>query len=223
MHLVTQCLLFIHVCSRRLLQAWPNLHAVAAAIVFFNQLANKHLYTSPLPTASAEQSISNQQQEQERKRQQSGRAAAMMNEALTQLLSDPGAAAATAAVFQTLKPCCSQLLPLRHDPQQLSSVLQQLLLILSAADPRGLSRCFDYVLFPLSYMLESIASSRTTSGGSSNGGSSNDGSSSSGGRTMAAVPAMTSDKAAEAVLSCLLVLVDRVLSLDADQVRQRRC
>jgi hypothetical protein len=139
-----------------------------------------------------------------------------MNEALTQMLSDPDTAAATAAVFKALKPCCSKLLPLRHDPQQLTASLQQLLVTLAAVDPRGLSRCFDYVFFPMSYMLESVVSLRTAGSSSSSSGGGNSGSS---GRAVAAVPAMNSDKAAEAVLGCVLMVVDKVPSLDADQVR----
>lgn len=133
-----------------------------------------------------------------------------MDSAVSELLSDPAAAQQTAEAFQRLKPVCSQLLYRRNEPQQLQQALGALQSVLADIPPKGLLRCFDYVTYPLLFMVDSIAATRApppaAAATSSNGMS-------------IAVPAAKNDRAAEAVLDCLLLLLQRVgSSLEPDQV-----
>lgn len=132
-----------------------------------------------------------------------------MEAAIAQLLGGPAAAEAKARVFSQLKPLCSQLLFLRAQPQQLQQTLDSLAAALAAAEPVGLKACFDYVMYPLLFMLESAAAARSPASSSSSGT----------GRTAAVtVPAMMNDRAAEAALQCVLALLQRVQGLEQDQV-----
>lgn len=63
-------------------------------------------------------------------------------------------------VFQQLKPICSQLLQLKHDAKLLGEKLRILHRILKEADRDGLQACKDYVLFPLSILLDAIVAHR---------------------------------------------------------------
>jgi hypothetical protein len=136
-----------------------------------------------------------------------------MEAAIAQLLGGPAAAEAKARVFSQLKPICSQLLFLRAEPQQLQQTLASLAAAAAAADEVGLQACFDYVMYPLLFMLESIAACRTPPASNSSS------SSSSASRTAAVtVPAMKQDVAAEAALQCVLALLQRVRGLEQDQL-----
>jgi hypothetical protein len=134
-----------------------------------------------------------------------------METAIAQLLGGPAAAEAKARVFAQLKPLCSQLLFLRADPQQLQQKLVSLAAAATAADPVGLQACFDYVMYPLLFMLESVAGARAPAS-----------STSSDARPPAAaavtVPAMKNDRAAEAALQCVVSLLQRVQGLEQDQL-----
>jgi hypothetical protein len=133
-----------------------------------------------------------------------------MEAAIAQLLGGPAAAEAKAHVFAQLKPLCSKLLFLRAEPQQLQQTLDSLAAAVAAADPVGLQACFDYVMYPLLFMMESTAAARSPASSSS---------SSSTGRTAAVtVPAMKNDRAAEAALQCVLALLQRVQELEQDQM-----
>ncbi|KAF6264998.1 hypothetical protein COO60DRAFT_1187513 [Scenedesmus sp. NREL 46B-D3] len=139
-----------------------------------------------------------------------------MEAAIAQLLGGPAAAEAKAQVFAQLKPICSQLLFLRGEPQLLQEKLDALALAVTAAHPTGLQACFDYVMYPLMFMLESVAAARTPASSSSSSSSS---SSNAGARAAAVtVPAMKNDLAAEAALQCVLALLLRVRELEQDQV-----
>lgn len=133
-----------------------------------------------------------------------------MESAISELLADPAAAQQAAEAFQQLRPVCSQLLYRRNNPQQLQQALTALQHVLAEVPLKGLPRCFDYVTYPLLFMIDSIAATRTPAAvetGSSGSGLS------------VAVPAMRNDCAAEAALDCLLVLLRRVSSsLEPDQV-----
>eukprot|EP00882_Tetradesmus_deserticola_P016542 GHRQ01017673.1.p1 GENE.GHRQ01017673.1~~GHRQ01017673.1.p1 ORF type:complete len:218 (+),score=65.81 GHRQ01017673.1:816-1469(+) len=133
-----------------------------------------------------------------------------MDTAIAQLLGGPAAAQAKAKVFAQLKPLCSQLLFLRGQPEQLQRQLDSLAAAVTAVDPEGLRACFDYVTYPLLFMIESVAAARTPA---------SSGSSSTGPREVAVtVPAMKSDLAAEAALQCALALLLRARGLEQDQV-----
>eukprot|EP00878_Enallax_costatus_P036849 GHUV01041420.1.p1 GENE.GHUV01041420.1~~GHUV01041420.1.p1 ORF type:complete len:163 (+),score=75.45 GHUV01041420.1:655-1143(+) len=138
-----------------------------------------------------------------------------MDSAVAQLLSDPTAAQQNADAFQRLKPVCSQLLYRRSDAQQLQQCLNELHRTLADVPPRGLVRCYDYVTYPLLFMLDGIAATRTPTAAphtaSSNGASSS--------AVSLAVPAMKNDRAAESMLDGMLLLLERVgSSLEVDQV-----
>jgi hypothetical protein len=136
-----------------------------------------------------------------------------MEAAIAQLLGGPAAAEAKARVFSQLKPLCSQLLFLRADPQQLQQKLDSLAAAVATADSVGLQACFDYVMYPLLFMLESAAAARIPASSTS--------SSSDGARAEAAavtVPAMKNDRAAEAALQCVVSLLQRVRGLEQDQL-----
>lgn len=134
-----------------------------------------------------------------------------MQAALEQLAADPEAAHAAAQAFARLKPMCSQLLFARADPQRLAAALGELAAALASVDARGLRRCHDYVMYPLSFMLESIAAARAPASSSTSGG----GSGAPGGSI--SIPAVKNDRAAEAVLDCVLVLQRRAPGVEQDQ------
>jgi len=59
--------------------------------------------------------------------------------------------------FQQLRPVCSILLQHRSSSSHLHDGLTALLGLLRSSDPRGLSGCMDYVLFPLMLVIDSVA------------------------------------------------------------------
>ena len=70
--------------------------------------------------------------------------------------------------------------------------------VLQGCSPSGLQGCIDYVMFPLLMMLDSIASTRQRVDGEPETGA-----------TAVALPAMSSDRAAEAAVACLRCLLQR--------------
>lgn len=134
----------------------------------------------------------------------------MMDSAVSKLIFDSAAAQQTAEAFQRLKPICSQLLYRRTDPQLLLQCLKDLHTALAGVSSRGLARCYDYITYPLLLMIDCIAVTRTAQATSNGTSSAANG---------IAVPAMKTDRAAEAVLDCMLLLLERVASsLEGDQV-----
>jgi hypothetical protein len=131
-----------------------------------------------------------------------------MEAAIAQLLGGPAAAEAKARVFAQLKPLCSQLLFLRAEPQQLQQKLDSLAAAVTTADPAGLQACFDYVTYPLLFMLESVAAARSPASSSE----------ARAGAAAVTVPAMKNDRAAEAALQCVVALLQRVQGLEQDQL-----
>lgn len=98
--------------------------------------------------------------------------------------------------FAALQPVCSRLLASRSDAVQLTALLVELRQLLEAANLEGLKGCVDYVLFPLQLALDAVAATRGTD---TPGDSS----------AAVALPALASDKAAEAALAALLALMRR--------------
>lgn len=143
-------------------------------------------------------------------------------------------AAARSRVFQTLRPLCARLMQLCSEPEALHSALGELAAVLPALEPAGLQACLDYVAFPLTAILASVAAARQapSSGGSHPGGGASLQSGMRGGTAAAgkealpavpppaelAVPAARSDRAAEAVLSCLHALLAHCALCEADQL-----
>jgi hypothetical protein len=117
-----------------------------------------------------------------------------------------------AVAFAALRPLCAPLLQLRHDGPALAAALAALRPVLSSAPPRGLARCFDYVMLPLALMLDSAVAARSGAGDSG----------ASAGQGGPAVPGMRSDAAAEGALSCVLTLLQRAGpdAAEADQAAQ---
>lgn len=145
----------------------------------------------------------------------------MLDASLAQLQANPAAAEAAADAFQRLRPICAQLLPLRADPTALAAALAALDEAVQAIPAAGLRRCFDYVTYPLLFMLDAAAAMRTpaadSTAGSSTAGSSPAGSSAARGAMMN-VPAMQQDAAFEALLQAVLSLLQRCRDLERDQV-----
>lgn len=140
----------------------------------------------------------------------------MLDAALAQLQADPAAAEAAADAFQCLRPICAQLLSLRADPPALTAALVALDEAVQAVPAAGLRRCFDYVTYPLLFMLDAAAAARTLAAGST-AGSSTAGSSTAR-AAMMNVPAMHQDAAVEALLQVVLSLLQRCRDLERDQV-----
>jgi hypothetical protein len=143
----------------------------------------------------------------------------MLGSALAELQADPAAAEAAAEAFQRLKPICARLLTLRNDPSTLTSGFRALADTLQAVPAPGLRRCYDYVTYPLLFMLDAAAAVRSPAAASS---SSSSGSTGSAGTTkpqgMMQVPAMQQDSAVEALLQCVLVLLQRCEAVESDQL-----
>lgn len=70
------------------------------------------------------------------------------------------AAGSRQAAFQALRPVCSELLQSRTSPAQLLQGLEALAAVLPDLDAAGLAGCWDYVMFPLLLVVDSIASLR---------------------------------------------------------------
>lgn len=93
---------------------------------------------------------------------------------------------------------------------------------LEEASQAGLQQCLDYVLFPLLMMLDAIAATRQASGAGSSGASGGSqaarspaGEGAAAGALMA-LPAMGSDRAAEAALGCVLRVLRRCPAQSGD-------
>jgi hypothetical protein len=83
----------------------------------------------------------------------------------------------------------------------------------------GLRRCFDYVTYPLLFMLDAAAAMRTPAAGSSTAaGGSNTAAGSRSSTAAMNVPAMQQDAAVEALLQAVLGLLRRCRDLETDQV-----
>lgn len=125
---------------------------------------------------------------------------------------DPQAAQIQAQVFQQLRPVCVHLLHMRTDPTQLHNGLKSLLAVLRGCDPRGLSACWDYVMVPLTVILESVTAARQPPPGADVSNIGQDGSSATmqqSGPATIAVPAASHDRVAEDVLDCILIMLHR--------------
>lgn len=68
-----------------------------------------------------------------------------------------------AQVFWQLQPLCSNLLKARKDATELEGFVSRLAKMLERVDPVGLQACLDYVLFPLTVILDASLSSRDDS------------------------------------------------------------
>ena len=114
---------------------------------------------------------------------------------------DALAAARRHEAFQKLRPVCSVLLQQRSSASHLHEGLTALHSLLESIDPKGLSGCTDYVLFPLMLIIDSVAPSRQKQASADTVAS--DPSVSTHGEEPgeAAVPAAKSDKVAEAAMS----------------------
>ena len=107
-------------------------------------------------------------------------------------------AAARQATFQQLRPICAGLLQKRTAPHPLAEALTTLCSTLASLDPYGLGGCWDYIIFPLSLILDSILPARGTLGP---GGTVSSGAGTGAGvGSDLPVPAARSDKVAEAAL-----------------------
>jgi hypothetical protein len=128
---------------------------------------------------------------------------------------------ARAEAFLQLRPLCANLLQHRQDPTALYKALQSLHEALVSVDSCGLTSCYDYTMFPLIIMLESVVAARSdASAGGGGGGGVKDGNGappSSSTTPAVAVPAASSTRVAEALLQCLVTLVTRVVTCEADQ------
>lgn len=88
--------------------------------------------------------------------------------------------------------------------------------MLQAATSAGLQQCQDYVMFPLLLMLDAIAANRqNTQNGQQQGAAA---ASSGEAAALMALPAMSSDRAAEAALACLLQVVRRCIFQTSDSL-----
>ena len=113
-----------------------------------------------------------------------------------------GAAAHRQAAFQALRPVCSALLQHRMDAADLASKLAALQKILEQTETVGLSQCWDYVLFPLMLVVDSVAGTRMAPAAAAAGSA---GGAAQAGMAAAAaeevpVPAAKADRVAEAAL-----------------------
>lgn len=155
----------------------------------------------------------------------------MLGPAIAQLQADPEAAEAAAAAFQRLKPICAQLLRLRQEPQSLAAALQVLQDTIESLPTAGLRRCYDYTMYPLLFMLDAAAAMRASPPGAGPAQPVNSSSTASiaianGGKAggagrpqvLMSVPAMQQDVAVEALLRCVLALLQRCVGLEADQL-----
>lgn len=148
----------------------------------------------------------------------------MLGSALAELQGDPAAAEAGAEAFQRLKPICAQLMPLRNDPHRLTAALPALADAMQAVPTAGLRRCYDYVTYPLLFMLDAAGAMRASAAAASSGSGTAGGTTSSstvrdkGAKALMSVPAMQQDAAVEALLQCVLVLLQRCKGLEADQL-----
>eukprot|EP00955_Chlamydomonas_euryale_P098920 365182-Chlamydomonas_euryale.AAC.11 len=122
-----------------------------------------------------------------------------------------GGGSAAQVVFRALRPVCSELLQHRNDAVALHACLAALAAAVDGAEPSGLAGCFDYVMFPLLLVVDSIAPARSAMAGTSGGGSG-------GGGSDVAVPAARSDRVADAALTCVRDIVACCgARIDADQ------
>jgi hypothetical protein len=64
------------------------------------------------------------------------------------------------AAFQALRPVTTKLLQLRTQPAQLQAQLRALQSLLAELPPEGLQGCWDYVLLPLTLLMDSVGPSR---------------------------------------------------------------
>lgn len=144
----------------------------------------------------------------------------MLGPALAELQADPAAAEAAAAAFQRLKPICAQLLRLRQEPRSLAAALRSLQDTIEGLPPAGLRRCYDYAVYPLLFMLESAAAMRAPPSAAGPAGASPSTAEQASSRPQAlmSVPAMQQDAAVEALLRCVLALLQRCQGLEADQL-----
>jgi hypothetical protein len=117
-----------------------------------------------------------------------------------------------------MKPICAQLLGLRNQPQAMTAALAVLRDTIEGAPAAGLARCYDYVTYPLLFMLEAATAMRAPAGSTSTNSSSSSSSSSQRPQPMLSVPAMQQDGAVEALLQCVLVLLQRCRALESDQL-----
>lgn len=103
------------------------------------------------------------------------------------------------AAFQALRPVTTRLLQLRTQPVQLHAQLRELQALLEGLPPEGLAGCWDYVMLPLSMLLDSVVPSRQgpPAGATAGGGN---GTSAAAPLAEAMVPACQSDRVAEALL-----------------------
>ena len=125
--------------------------------------------------------------------------------------------------FAVLQPICSTLLTHHNDPIELTKLLLKLKQALLGLQPAGVESCVDYVIFPLQVALDAIAYTRTGSAGGGDGGTvsteqsfpsssataTNSTPTSKTTARIAAFPALKSDKAAEALLSVLLIVLQK--------------
>ena len=123
---------------------------------------------------------------------------------------------ARAEVFATLRPLCAGLLQHRQDPAALYQALKSLQEALASADPVGLSACYDYTMFPLIIMLESVSTAQAAAATAATGKQPPAAASSSSAPAVA-VPAAGSTRVAEVLLQCLVTLVTRTVTCEADQ------
>lgn len=115
--------------------------------------------------------------------------------------------------FATFQPICSHLLAHRNDPAALRDLLIELTDTIHSLSPAAVQSCVDYVIFPLQMAVSAIAATR---GGIPfnpiEGGGGTDQS------AAVALPALRSDKAAEAALEALKALLLKCRCTRGDQL-----
>eukprot|EP00887_Chlorella_sp_A99_P000587 scaffold17.g587.t1 len=111
-----------------------------------------------------------------------------------------------ARAFAALQPICSVLLERREDAQELAQLLGALQAVIDALEPAGIQGCLDYALFPLLLAVDSIAAQRSGGAGAQRP---RRGSGGPPPGPPVPLPAMASDRAAEAALACMLALLGR--------------
>ncbi|KAG1680797.1 hypothetical protein FOA52_008130 [Chlamydomonas sp. UWO 241] len=122
-------------------------------------------------------------------------------------------AASRTAAFQALRPVCSELMMHRAVPAALQEGLSQLQSLLGSLDPEGLAAVWDYVMFPLLLIVDSIAPLRRAPGtGGGAGGA--------GGGGEVPVPAARSDRVAEAALAACATLAERASFAEPEQAME---
>jgi hypothetical protein len=123
-----------------------------------------------------------------------------------------------AAAFQQLRPVMTAVLQHRQDPVAMHTALCSVQQVVQAAPPSGLAACFDYVTFPLLLILESAAAARqqanqdkdsTTTTTTTTSSSSSGVGMASAAADAVPIPAAGSDRVVEALLGCLLALLQR--------------